>query len=359
MSGLVVEKGSSDGLLAAIDSLLNYSWERLHTGKWDDVDISWRYLYSYCSLIKAYLQLKQDVETRIRCLESIKTCDLGLIMGAPILNGLLNHIADCLNEVLTKLDEIKKPRVLNPISETISTVAICQSREILVYDEPSIETFLTEIMNKKPAVITGAMQCWPAMSDSRWSIDYLRRVSGYRLVPVEIGSKYTDDSWSQSMSTVNDFIDNYIVKQKSTGYLAQYQLFEQVPRLKNDIRTPDYCYLGESDEVQINAWFGPKGTVSPLHNDPDHNFLSQVVGSKYIRLYDDQWKANVYPHEGLLSNTSRVDVEAPDDHLYPLFPTTPYQECILSQGSMLYIPPKMWHYVRSLSTSFSVSFWWK
>lgn len=205
------------------------------------------------------------------------------------------------------------------------------------------------------------MDFWPAMGDSRWSVNYLRKIAGYRTVPIEIGSKYTDDAWSQSLTTMNQFIDDYILTPSATsGYLAQYQLFQQIPQLKKDILVPDYCYLGDCDDIQVNAWFGPRGTISPLHYDPDHNFLSQVVGSKYIRLYSEEVTSSLYPHEqDLLFNTSQVDVENPDLKKFPLFSSAPYVETILEPGSMLYLPPRMWHYVRSLSTSFSVSFWWK
>ena len=205
------------------------------------------------------------------------------------------------------------------------------------------------------------MEFWPAMTDSsRWSVDYLRKIAGYRTVPIEIGSKYTDDSWSQSLITVNDFIDNYILKKPiKKGYLAQYQLFQQIPQLMEDFIFPDYCCLGDSDDIQVNAWFGPEGTISPLHHDPDHNFLCQVVGAKYIRLYSQEFNDELYPNDGLLSNTSRVDVEDPDGELFPRFASVPYWELVLKEGSMLYIPPRTWHYVRSLSTSFSISFWWK
>ena len=54
----------------------------------------------------------------------------------------------------------------------------------------------------------------------------------------------------------------------------------------------------------------------------------------------------------------KVDIEDPDYEKYPLFETAIYKECILKAGEMLYIPKKHWHFVKSLSVSFSVSFWW-
>lgn len=84
------------------------------------------------------------------------------------------------------------------------------------------------------------------------------------------------------------------------GYLAQHQLLEQIPELRSDLVTPDYCALlldvdeegGEeennarsssavaprADEVLVNAWLGPVGTVSPLHHDPYYNLLAQTAG---------------------------------------------------------------------------------
>ncbi|CAM9549474.1 unnamed protein product [Discosporangium mesarthrocarpum] len=149
------------------------------------------------------------------------------------------------------------------------------------------------------------------------------------------------------------------------GYLAQHQLLDQIPALRRDIVIPDYCALGLVDEgldrdgeVAVNAWFGPGGTVSPLHNDPTHNLLAQVVGSKMVTIVDRARSWAVYPREGLMSNTSAVDAALPDLERFPKFAEASPAGCVLRAGEVLYIPPLFWHHIEALEVSFSVSFWW-
>lgn len=54
----------------------------------------------------------------------------------------------------------------------------------------------------------------------------------------------------------------------------------------------------------------------------------------------------------------KVDLDNIDEEEFPKVVDLEFMDCILEEGEMLYIPPKWWHYVRSLTTSFSVSFWW-
>lgn len=69
---------------------------------------------------------------------------------------------------------------------------------------------------------------WPARE--KWlDVNYLLKIAGDRTVPVEIGSHYADENWSQKLMTLKEFIRKYYLGDADDmGYLAQHNLFEQV-----------------------------------------------------------------------------------------------------------------------------------
>ncbi|KAI2619998.1 Clavaminate synthase-like protein [Hypoxylon sp. NC1633] len=285
-------------------------------------------------------------------------------------------------------------------------------------DSLSMEAFQTYMdkpqdsrLGPEPLIIRGTIQDWPALTTNPWTKpSYLlsQTFDGRRLVPIEIGRSYVDEGWGQRIVTFGEFLGEYIdpslvgakdspddengspsAQKRSTAYLAQHPLFTQLPALRKDILVPDYCYTAppphptdpsmdqpELDEPLLNAWFGPPGTITPLHTDPYHNILTQVVGRKYVRLYSplatERMQARGKENGIEMGNTSMMDVGTLEgwdtvsdaeesQHTkeeIAAFREVPFLDCILEPGDALYIPIGWWHYVRGLSVSFSVSFWW-
>ena len=113
--------------------------------------------------------------------------------------------------------------------------------------------------------------------------------------------------------------------------------------------------------TRINLWIGMGGTRTPLHFDSYDNIFVQLVGAKYVRIYGAHETSRLYVSKkdsfGAQGNMSAVDCEQEDFTKHPEAKDAAYHEVLLLPGDALYIPSGAWHYVRSLTTSVSVNYW--
>ncbi|KIN08636.1 hypothetical protein OIDMADRAFT_153164 [Oidiodendron maius Zn] len=400
-------KGDHAFAIKRCNDLIQIGYDKFYSFPYKDVPICWVELYRDASLLKfaaiamthVWEGKAQDSPDVPRMTESqlddlVSAMDMALIMTGPpseakkamMLNTAMELLQECHDDLQTS-EEQKDTEHGIPRSPPISFAAF-----IAWMNRP-----LDPAIGPMPLIIHGLMEHWPALNERAWKDpEYLMKktIGGRRLVPIETGKSYVDANFGQKIVTFKEFLHNNILNpsnQAERSYLAQHDLFSQIPSLRQDIAIPDFCYtpapgphpdspffeehskLPKLTEVLQNAWFGPAGTTTPLHTDPYHNFLAQVVGRKYVRLYAPCDSMKLYPRgmEGgiNMSNTSRVDIGllagldgspseiAAEAEKFPLAKNARYWECILEESQCLYIPIGWWHFVRSLSVSFSVSFW--
>lgn len=370
--------------IVASRHLAAMAWDALHTTPWHEAELCWRHVYATAQLSAAFL-VQRDAPR-----DAVALLDLALLLGAPPLTESVHRLIDLLGQrIAADADDgddegaAKRART-EPVPDESDLIAPGAMAIERVHC-PSLEAFRDRFfLPSVPVIITGAMAAWPALNERPWAdLTYLKRVAGFRSVPIELGQNYLADDWSQQMMPLERFIDEYVMPNRVGGYLAQTQLFEQIRPLARDIATPDYCALSgvhntaefdarhtpeharearrSSGAVDVHAWFGPGGTVSPCHHDPANNLLCQVVGAKRVRLYDHRHTELLYPHDQsdrMRWNSSRADVRRPDAAAFPRVVEAPFFECVLQAGEMLFIPPRWWHAVDAITRSFSVSFWW-
>ncbi|KAI3523450.1 hypothetical protein L1887_01589 [Cichorium endivia] len=358
---------AAGGDIRAAEAAREVAWEQLHSGPWHSVLPVWRDAYSMACLHVAKFHYANGEFT-----EALRVLDMGLIMGGMVLRKDLESAVEKTTERANALLRVPEESVngsanaklvtnQNAINliETLPKNSL-SSKLVGKRSSLSLEGFMRDyFLPGSPVLLSDSMSHWPART--KWNdLNYLKKVAGYRTVPVEVGKNYLCNEWKQEMLTFSEFLER--IQSNSCDvptYLAQHPLFDQIQELRNDIVTPDYCFAGGTEMKSVNAWFGPAGTVTPLHHDPHHNILAQVVGKKYVRLYPASLSEELYPHtESMLKNSSQVDLDNMDTNEFPKIQDLEFLDCILEEGEMLYIPPKWWHYVRSLTTSLSVSFWW-
>lgn len=204
------------------------------------------------------------------------------------------------------------------------------------------------------------------MTDSsfwqRWTPDNLRANCGDEPVEVMMG-RGSDPEYEINCERHKTMMpmDQYVDLVQSVGASNDFYMVANNRSLEtNRLRVLlDEIHFCEDILDPRNAggktffWFGPAGTVTPLHHDTMNILLAQVLGCKLVTLIPSFETHLVYNHLGVYSE---VDFDAPDYERYPLFRDVSRLEVLLEPGQVLFIPVGWWHHVRSLDVSVSLSF---
>ena len=95
----------------------------------------------------------------------------------------------------------------------------------------------------------------------------------------------------------------------------------------------------------IFMFFGCKGSVTPLHYDPDlpHLLHTVLYGKKRVVLFANEESKNLYKHP--FSTRSYVDVDRPDFSKFPRLKEATGYQAIIHPGETLFIPSGYWHHM--------------
>jgi ribosomal protein L16 Arg81 hydroxylase len=211
----------------------------------------------------------------------------------------------------------------------------------------------------RPVVMTRAMDGWPAMT--QWSGEALKRRFGDRVVSVQ-ANRDNDANYEQNSAqlrtqmTFGEFVDiteridatnNYYITANNSETNR-----EALRELWSDI-VPFPEYLRDDPANRGFFWFGPKGTVTPLHHDLTNNFMAQVRGRKLVRLVAPYELQSVYNDRHCYS---AVNLDAIDYDRFPLFRNVTVIDVEIGPGDLLFLPVGWWHYVRALEISITMTF---
>eukprot|EP00873_Tetraselmis_striata_P014089 jgi/Tetstr1/434353/TSEL_023457.t1 len=215
-----------------------------------------------------------------------------------------------------------------------------------------------------PAVLDGlGVKQWDVFRSQAWSVDKLLHRYGHLSVYLQMG-RIKDPEYIKHGNQLElrlpfrEFLRMLTTHMRESNdyYLtANNYLFRQAgfQGMLRDI-TPLYDgFMGAADPddpaAGVDIWMGPKGTVSPLHQDATSILFTQVAGRKLWRLISPDQRDLLYSKDGL----SAVNLEKPWEEVLHDFPKMEQAVIIsvtLEPGETLFLPNGWWHHVTSLDS---------
>ena len=210
----------------------------------------------------------------------------------------------------------------------------------------------------RPVIITGMLEHYPART--KWTLDYFAAHFAERMVEVQFGRdadpKYEMNSIAHKRQVkFGDYVE--LVRSSGVGndfYMTANNNSQNQAALKelwDDVGAlPDYL---QDDPAQRGFfWFGPAGTLTPLHHDLTNNFMSQIMGRKRVRLIAPCELAKIYNQRHCFTD---IDARNVDLARFPAMADVKIHDCILAPGEILFLPVGWWHHVEALDISITLA----
>ena len=216
------------------------------------------------------------------------------------------------------------------------------------------------VRGSRPLVLTGVADDWPAMK--RWSPQDLKARFGHLDVEIQAergaDPRYEENKLDHRYTVrLGDFVDQVL----AGGATNDYYLTANNEALRRPEFAPLLRDIGSLppfvDRSQLahksSFWFGPAGTVTPLHHDTLMLMHTQVVGRKRWRFISPLQSPLLYNYNGVFSP---IDIDRPDLQRYPRFAEATVLEVVVGPGETVFLPLGWWHQVTALEVSLSFSY---
>jgi len=270
--------------------------------------------------------------------------------------------------------------------------------------------FQSFLLQNRPVIIRGAIAHWPAVQ--KWSPEYLRTMVEGAKVVIQSKSDYGSSGSKRHFEASKEADFAAVVDMMTLddapdmSYVRQTRVWKDIEPLVADVEPLRYgpANLAKTDG---NLWVGPAGTIAQMHWDPGHNLFAQIRGEKKWILVPPSESHMTYGNKFSLSeiiqdssvrerfpalvenmektmassasvedlvgngfndserrllyswlaqmNNCDVNAEEPDPEKTPLFLTAHRHEGMLRAGDLMFIPIGWRHYVRSMSASISMN----
>jgi hypothetical protein len=225
----------------------------------------------------------------------------------------------------------------------------------------SRQEFVDEYYSRnEPVLLTDVCAGWPARE--LWQPEYLLAKLGNTEVEVMAGRE-ADPNYELNANEHKFMMpfDEYVAKiggpaRSNDMYLVANNGLLHSPAalpLWDDFELDPRFLKPDPDHSQAFLWFGPAGTVTPLHHDTVNVLFNQVAGRKHFVLVPALEIHRVYNNIAVYSPLNPLD---PDLKTYPSFAGATQIHFDVEPGDSVFLPAGWWHHVESLEPSISVSF---